>query len=363
MKKRILSVILVAIFCIGLVSDAVYADVQTEYVVTGVDGVSKSSDRSDYSSDEVFANFRTLTAGNISPYNMFRSCSPYHDYHGRSKYASKLMEQNGIVDVINFWDNEDDFYDNISKKKYSYYFSLHESGTVHLLDTDIIMGDASFKSAIASGMKVLADNEGPYLVHCRAGKDRTGFFCALLEAFMGASRQEILDDYMLTYYNFFQYGDNIITQDDYDNIKSNTIDPIFREITGYSDVSSLSDNVLYTSAVSYLKSIGLNDTDLANIRKHMTVYRLKAPVIKTLKKKSKTSLTVKWRKDSDATGYQIRIKSKSSSKYYNVTSNKGKQVIKNLKSGTSYTVSVRAYNKTSSKTYYSEWGMAQKVKL
>jgi protein tyrosine/serine phosphatase len=46
--------------------------------------------------------------------------------------------------------------------------------------------------------------EGPYLVHCTEGKDRTGFVIMLLEALAGASYQEIADDYMLTYDNYYK---------------------------------------------------------------------------------------------------------------------------------------------------------------
>ena len=39
-------------------------------------------------------------------------------------------------------------------------------------------------------------HEGPYLIHCFAGVDRTGFVTALLEALMGTSLKEICRDYL-----------------------------------------------------------------------------------------------------------------------------------------------------------------------
>ncbi len=46
--------------------------------------------------------------------------------------------------------------------------------------------------------EVLARAEGPSLVHCVAGKDRTGFAVALVQHVLGVSRDEILADYLFT---------------------------------------------------------------------------------------------------------------------------------------------------------------------
>ncbi|MFM5947785.1 MAG: tyrosine-protein phosphatase [Novosphingobium sp.] len=40
--------------------------------------------------------------------------------------------------------------------------------------------------------------DGPSLVHCVAGKDRTGFACAMAQHVLGVSREAIMDDYLLT---------------------------------------------------------------------------------------------------------------------------------------------------------------------
>jgi protein-tyrosine phosphatase len=45
----------------------------------------------------------------------------------------------------------------------------------------------------------LAQEEAyPFLVHCSAGKDRTGVVCALIHAVCGVSQEHILEDFMLT---------------------------------------------------------------------------------------------------------------------------------------------------------------------
>jgi protein tyrosine/serine phosphatase len=44
----------------------------------------------------------------------------------------------------------------------------------------------------------LADAEGPVLVHCAAGKDRTGILCALTHHLAGVSDDDMFEDYLLT---------------------------------------------------------------------------------------------------------------------------------------------------------------------
>ena len=51
--------------------------------------------------------------------------------------------------------------------------------------------------------KVLLNAEAyPVLIHCRAGKDRTGFMCALVEQAVGVERTAIVQDYLETNHHF-----------------------------------------------------------------------------------------------------------------------------------------------------------------
>lgn len=45
---------------------------------------------------------------------------------------------------------------------------------------------------------VLADSDRPVLIHCAAGKDRTGMLAALTHHLLGVSRDDLLEDYLLT---------------------------------------------------------------------------------------------------------------------------------------------------------------------
>jgi protein-tyrosine phosphatase len=46
--------------------------------------------------------------------------------------------------------------------------------------------------------QALADGVGPVVVHCAAGKDRTGLICALTHHIAGVSHADIVADYLLT---------------------------------------------------------------------------------------------------------------------------------------------------------------------
>ncbi len=41
-----------------------------------------------------------------------------------------------------------------------------------------------FRQKAAKGVAAIAENDGPYLIHCTEGKDRTGFMCILLREVM-----------------------------------------------------------------------------------------------------------------------------------------------------------------------------------
>lgn len=46
--------------------------------------------------------------------------------------------------------------------------------------------------------RALVESEGPVLIHCAAGKDRTGLLAALTHSLLGVSRDDLIADYLLT---------------------------------------------------------------------------------------------------------------------------------------------------------------------
>src|ERR1700684_1679224 len=53
-------------------------------------------------------------------------------------------------------------------------------------------------SAIAACSRTWLEDSAPLVIHCTAGKDRTGFACALILHALGVSEDVISEDYLLT---------------------------------------------------------------------------------------------------------------------------------------------------------------------
>ncbi len=58
--------------------------------------------------------------------------------------------------------------------------------------------DIGFQSLARASLKHMAKTGDNILIHCAAGKDRTGTLAALILHMLGAEREVILEDYMLT---------------------------------------------------------------------------------------------------------------------------------------------------------------------
>jgi protein tyrosine/serine phosphatase len=55
-----------------------------------------------------------------------------------------------------------------------------------------------FVDQFAAMFAALADEGGPFVVHCAVGKDRTGIACALIHEALGVDRDTIFEDFLLT---------------------------------------------------------------------------------------------------------------------------------------------------------------------
>ena len=170
--------------------------------------ISYTNERGDYGSDEQFANFRALSGGRMRPGACYRSASPVDNEYNRARYAEALMRQAGVRFILNLSDNPDEVETFVAEDigqgmDMSYFLRLLGEGRVVMLDLTAGFPSNSFARLLAGGFVEMAAHDGPYLIHCIEGKDRTGFAAVLLEALCGATYDEILADYMETYANYY----------------------------------------------------------------------------------------------------------------------------------------------------------------
>ena len=130
------------------------------------------------------------------------------------------------------------------------------------LDMVMTYDSDDFRKDLADGFRYIASHEGPYLIHCVEGKDRTGYAAAILECLMGASADEVVKDYMITYYNF--YGIEPGT-DQYKQIAESNIEAVLAKAFG---IKSIYDDGVDLRSCSeiFLKEIGMNDDEISSLR-------------------------------------------------------------------------------------------------
>ena len=125
-----------------------------------------------------------------------------------------------------------------------------------------------FANKIAGALVEMTKHPAPCLIHCVEGKDRTGFACALILALAGATPEEIIDDYMLTYANY--YG--IIKEKEperYDAILVNVKDFLYY-MCDADEGTPLSALNLRQGAENYLCRGGLSKPQIERIREYIS---------------------------------------------------------------------------------------------
>lgn len=230
-----------------------------------------TNQRSDYASDEVFANFRPVTAGKIAEGALYRSASPISNEYGRASYANALAQKHGVAAVLNLADTPEDIQGYLKADGFdsAYYQSLFEQGNVIALGMPVDYSSDSFGDKLAGGLAQLSEKKGPYLVHCTEGKDRAGFASALLECLMGATLEEVVSDYMVSYENY--YG---VTQasdpEKFQLIVNNNIYGMLRTIAGVSSNADLAKADLQAGAVQYLTSHGMTQAQISALQTNLS---------------------------------------------------------------------------------------------
>lgn len=214
-----------------------------------------SDKREDFSSDEVFANFREVKLGSIASGKLYRSASPVNGLP-RAEYAARLIADKKPALIINL-DNDASIAPSVTDP---FYASKIASGDVAFLNLGAALSDPVVAKQLYDGFKTMLAHDGPYVIHGKEGKLRTGFACAILSALCGATMDEINADFMLSYEN-------------YNGIKKNTPqwDGIVQILpTSFSKINGgkkITDAKLHSLAEHYLtKNVGLTKHEVEELK-------------------------------------------------------------------------------------------------
>lgn len=162
-----------------------------------------TNDRKDYPgiSDAEFANARAPKAGNIASGRLYRSSSPFSNDTGRALYVSEYLEKEKVKTVLDLADTEEMM---LTYDMPPYSRTLWDGGSVILCPLKADPTADDYNNRLIEALKELPSRPAPYVVHCMEGKDRTGYVCALLEGLCGATYEEIVADYLITYNNYYR---------------------------------------------------------------------------------------------------------------------------------------------------------------
>ena len=233
-----------------------YADIQAARDIHYYD------ERERYTTDEEFANFRSIHMGRIAENRLYRSASPCDNQHNRAPYVDRLIEQAGVNGIMNLSDSHLKIRGYMEKENFDspYFLSLYQNDQVIPLALNMNYLSEEFAVTAAQGLKELAKLEPPYLIHCTEGNDRTGFICMLVEALAGADYQQIADDYMVTYDNY--YGITADSEPDkYQTILEKNLDAMIRSIVGDESIN-ITNTDLSVYAKNYLLKAGMSEDEI-----------------------------------------------------------------------------------------------------
>ena len=153
------------------------------------------------------SNFREITMGKIAPGTLYRSSHPINN-DKQVKEVILAVNHAKIKTVINLSDSIQSLQSRIIycpwyKMIYdkNYFIALNVSMKFSIMEKE-------FLGKMQDAVVFMAENDPPYLIHCEAGIDRTGFLSVLLGSFMGAQFDDMVKDYMLSFVDNSEYSAN-----------------------------------------------------------------------------------------------------------------------------------------------------------
>ena len=117
--------------------------------------------------------------------------------------------------------------------------------------------------------EILAIEDARFLVHCAAGKDRTGFAAAIILLALGVSQEVVMRDYMLTqrFFSPHQEIDRLRQKYQMQQLDTESILPMLEVHEDYLSRALMAIAQGYPSVEVYLKeALGVGSTEVAELR-------------------------------------------------------------------------------------------------
>lgn len=237
-----------------------FSDYQT------ISGFVRTAERDDYPdlSDEGFANFRMITAGDIKNGILYRSSSPIDPVYNRNIYADAAAQKAGIRTIINLADSQ-----SYAESLEGYYNTHYSSCDIYYANMPLSFRSDDFRNSLKESMRFMCEHQGPYLIHCAEGKYRTGVIAALIECFMGADITSVQDDFIITYENFYdvQNGTHLALPE---TLRPAVTSLVRSYLCTLFDKDSLDNADLAEEAYNFMKELGLTDAEITKLRENLS---------------------------------------------------------------------------------------------
>lgn len=123
------------------------------------------------------------------------------------------------------------------------------------------------REGLLGALRVIADPErAPVIVHCMAGKDRTGTVCALTLALLGVSDEDIAGDYALTT-SAMEPLTRYLLEKNPEAVVGN--EHMFDSPPGAMRTFLDDLRALHGTVEDFVREIGLTDAEIASMRAHL----------------------------------------------------------------------------------------------
>jgi protein tyrosine/serine phosphatase len=201
-------------------------------------------------------NFREIRFGKIAPNVLYRSGHPIQSGE-QVKDIILHASDAGIETILNLSDCPSLLKSEVIFSPW--YNKIFMKNNVIALDMPMnfdVLED-EFVQKLKRCIIFMIERDPPYLIHCKAGIDRTGFISMILEAFMDAGFRDIVKDYMTS----FIY-DGEFSEDDYWTAAPIVISS-FTRVKG--DLIKDGDDLKDITEKYLTEKVGLTDKDLMRL--------------------------------------------------------------------------------------------------